>query len=197
MQFAFHFQPGGDRRAVHRALTRRGRWQSCFVLLGILLASACSTLPAGRPGQASAEPICDSYVIFDMCVRDLVGDGVVDMIYFADSELVFMYRRGMKDRVNSFMPLHRCAVSLDEEMQTATNRILSRETLTFSEEMGIKRLLLVRYLAAKPEINACKARHNQDTAGNQTREEEFYMGESGWEEEPDTLYPINSGSSDE
>ena len=197
MQFAFHFQSGSDNRAVHRAINPPGRWQSCVVLLGILLASACSTSPVGRPQQVSTGAICDSYLIFDMCVRDLMGDGAVDMIYFANSERVFMYRRGMKDRVERFMPLHHCAVSLDEEMQTATNRLLHHDSLGMGEKLGIKRLLLVKYLAVKPEIDACNARRRQGDAEKYAREKEFYMGESDWEKESDTLYPIDSGWSEE
>jgi hypothetical protein len=193
MQFAFHIQPGSDNRAVHRAISRPGRWQSCVVLLCILLASACSTSPVGKPEQASTGPICDSYLVFAICVRDLVGDGAVDMIYFANSERVFMYRREMKDQVEHLMPLHHCAVSLDEQMQTATNRILHRNSLSMGEKLGIKRLLLVKYLAAKPEIDACNARRRQGDAEKYAREKDFYMGESDWEKEPDTLYPIDSG----
>jgi hypothetical protein len=123
-----------------------------------------------------------------MCVRDLVADGAVDLIYFSNSNLIFMYREGMKDTVTSIMPLHPCAVTLDEELQSATNRILARDTLSLRERFGIKRVLLSKYLAAKPEIDACNARVRASHAQDTEEEAEFYMGDSGWEEESNELY---------
>jgi hypothetical protein len=143
-------------------------------LVVILSMAACSTAPVYVQGA----PVCDSYIVFDMCVRDLVGDGAVDMVYFAETDVVFMYRDGMRETVAQEMSMHRCAVSLDEELQKATDRILERDRLTTAEEWGIKRVLLAKYIKAKPEIDRCNSRFVEE---DYAQEEEFYMGDSDWE----------------
>ena len=153
----------------------------------------CANTPVPVTGQGSTVPVCDSYVFFEMCVQDLVADGAVDLIYFSNTRQVFMYREGMQDTVASAMPLHPCAVVLDGELQLAMNLILARDSLSMRDEFGIKRLLLSRYLAAKPEIDACNARVKKSPARDGSEVEDFYMGDSGWEEDP---HEFHIGDSD-
>ena len=92
----------------------------------LLLMAGCASDPITQPAKVSGKAVCDSYIILDMCVEDLVGDGSVDMIYFSDTREIFMYRDGMKNAVAGEMPFHRCAVPLNSGMQSITNRILKR-----------------------------------------------------------------------
>ena len=101
-----------------------------------------------------------------MCVQDLQGDGVVDLIYFTDTKEIFMYQNGKRDLVAEAMPFHRCAVPLDAGMQATTNRILNRENLSVTEELSITMELITNYLAAKPSIDACNARF-EDNSDNE------------------------------
>jgi hypothetical protein len=126
--------------------------------------------------------VCDSYIILTMCVRDLEGDGVVDMIYFTDTREIFMYRDGMKDTVGEVMPFHQCAVTLSPEMQITTNRLLDRENLSLSQELAVTRALIGNYMDAKPEIDACNAGFaGEDEAGPEI-EDEFFVEEAEWED---------------
>ena len=149
----------------------------------ILSLAGCTSAPEVKPERSTAYLVCDSYIIFDMCVQDLAGDGAVDMIYFSDSNEIFMYRDGMKDAVAEVMPFHRCAAPLDAEMQATTNRILDRENLSLSEQLGIIGQLLANYVAAKPEIDACNARFEDNPASGSAREEEFFMDDADWDDE--------------
>ena len=97
-----------------------------------------------------------------------------------------------KDAVAEVMSLHRCAVALDAELQASTNRLLTRDALTMGEKLAVKRVLLSKYLAAKPEIDACNARFNNDNTGDDAVEDEFYMGESDWEGGPVELLVSNT-----
>lgn len=126
--------------------------------------------------------LCDSYIIFDMCVRDLLGDNVVDMIYFSDTMEVFMYREGMREEILKVMPIHRCAVVLSEHMQATTNRILDREKHSLSEDLSIKRALIANYMQSKPEIDACNARYEDENPQEKKPEPEFYVEEDEWED---------------
>ena len=152
------------------------------IRLAFLLSLAgCATGPAVEQQRTAAYVVCDSYIIFDMCVRDLVGDGTVDMVYFSDTDEVFMYRAGMRDAVAEAMPLHRCAVPLNDGMQTTTDRILHRKNLRLSEELVIAKELITNYAAAKPEIDACNDYFDELEGVNQPPVEEFFMGE--WDDE--------------
>ncbi len=111
-------------------------------------------------------------------MRDLGGDGTVDMVYFSDTNEIFMYQAGDKEAVAEVMPFHRCAVPLTPGMQQTTDRILNRSNLTLSEELDITRELITNYVTAMPEINACNARY-EDTA----KEEEFITDDFDWAEE--------------
>lgn len=145
--------------------------------------AGCASTPETAPGQANGTTICDSYLILSMCVRDLQGDGTVDMVYFTDTNEAFMYQEGSEDAVATVMPFHRCAVPLDDGMQATTNRILNRSELSLGEELDITRELISNYVAAKPTIDACNARYEDATAGNMQQDEEFSAFEADWEVE--------------
>ena len=109
-----------DERQRAESLPRKpaSAWlQNVSALLASTLALiGCTSTPAIVPEQAQGKFVCDSYIIFDMCVGDIIGNGTVDMVYFSDTEEVFMYRQGMKQAVVEVMPLHRCAVPLNAGM---------------------------------------------------------------------------------
>lgn len=147
-----------------------------------MLLAGCAVDPALEGQLAEGNIVCDSYIVLDMCVRDLYGDGAVDMIYFTDTNEIFMYRQGMKDAVEEFMPFHQCAVPLSAGMQDITNQILLRADLSLSEELVVTKQLFVNYMAAKPEIDACNARFAEKNGDIPGSPEEFYMEESEWEE---------------
>jgi hypothetical protein len=147
----------------------------------ILTLAGCATDSAVKPEPTTAHLVCDSYIIFDMCVRDIAGDGAVDMIYFSDTNEIFMYREGMQSTVAEVMPLHRCAVPLNEGMQTTSDRILHRKNMQLSEELIIVKELIANYAAAKSEIDACNAYFDELDGVTQQPEEDFFMGE--WDEE--------------
>ena len=153
---------------------------SRVLLLGVILfLAACAAGPTVQKDGTRGKTVCDSYIILHMCVQDLIGDGVVDMIYFSDTNEIFMHRVGMKETVAPAMPFHQCVVPLSAEMQAISDRILLRENLSFSEEIAIKKDLLFAYLSAKPEIDACNASFEKGPAHDEIQDE-FYIDESEW-----------------
>jgi hypothetical protein len=164
------------RASLRRATGRLAK----YICLALFLAGRASA-PQPKPVQSAATVVCDSYIIFDMCVRDLVGDGTVDMIYFSDTKEIFMYRSGLRDAVAEVMPLHRCAVPLNPGMQATTDRILHRTSMRLSEELVIAKELITNYAAAKPEIDACHERFEELSAAEEEPVEEFFMGD--WTDE--------------
>jgi hypothetical protein len=145
--------------------------------------AGCSSTPTTSTEQVKARIVCDTYIILNMCVEDLAGDGTVDMVYFSDTNEAFMYQQGMHNAVAQVMPLHRCAVPLNVGMQATTNRILGRENLSLSEELDITRQLIANYVAAKPAIDACNARFEDNNPGTIAQEDQFFVEESDWDVE--------------
>ena len=155
-----------------------------LVLPGLVaILAACASVPIDVSKQAKGKTVCDSYFILSMCVQDLHGDGTVDLVYFTDTTEVFMYQDGKRDSVAEVMPFHRCAVPLDAGMQATTNRILNRSDLSLAEEMSITRELISNYVAAKPAINACNAKFEDDTIDNMQQDDEFSQYEDDWDAE--------------
>ena len=147
-------------------------------VLALLFLVGCSSTGPIRDGKGVT--ICDSYVIFDMCVRDLTGDNTVDMVYFSDTNEIFMYQAGRKDLVGEVMAFHQCAVPLNEGMQATTNRILDRENLSLSEEIAITKGLVSNYMAAKPRIDACNASFAEQEAAPAPQDDTF-GDDTDWE----------------
>lgn len=155
----------------------------CAALALVMLATGCAThLPPDAANRTVGNAVCDTYIILSMCVEDIDLDGTVDMVYFTDTLEAFMYQEGEKASVEKVMPFHRCAVPLNEGMQTTTNRILNRASLSFSEELDITRKLLASYRAAKPEIDACNARF-EDEEPEETPHDDFSDFEPDWDDE--------------
>jgi hypothetical protein len=143
----------------------------------------CASTPPTGVNVAEGKTVCDSYIVMDMCVQDLMGDGTVDMVYFTDTNEVFMYQAGRQDAVAEVMPFHRCAVPLNAGMQSTTNQILERENLSLTEELDITRRLIANYVAAKPTIDACNARFTQKDPDNPAQQDDFFISDSDWDDE--------------
>jgi len=130
-----------------------------FVLTGSLI--ACGSLPEGAMPVSSN--YCDNFLIYDMCARDLSGNGVVDLVYFTDSLEVFMYRPGAENRVPDELGVHRCVQPMDEELIATTSRLfyIDEET-TLLEKQDIRGAMLLKYMAYMPEVTACNLRHDEE-----------------------------------
>ena len=163
--------------------TRHFRHGNNLLVLAFIAALAgCASTPETEVPHPKAKLVCDSYIILDMCVEDIVGDSTVDIVYFSDTHEIFMYQQGRRDEAATAMPFHRCAVSLSPDMQATTNRILDRANLSLLEEADISRNLLKNYMAAKPEIDACNARFENEDADNEEPQEEFFMGDADYDD---------------
>lgn len=102
---------------------------------------------------------CDNFLIYNMCASDPNNDGVVDYVYFTDSEEVFMFSEGGLDRVPRSQPVHRCVKQMEEDLVATTNRLFYLDdNSTALERTDIRGAMMVKYLAYLPEITACNLR---------------------------------------
>ena len=124
--------------------------------LALLLAS-CGSLPEGeRPTNAL---YCDTYLLYDMCAQDENRDGIVDWVYFTDTEEIFMFREGVQDSYDGDLGVHRCMQIMDESLVATTSRVFYVDDETsFLEKQDIKGAMFVKYVAYMPEVTACNLR---------------------------------------
>ena len=149
----------------------------------LLMLQACAITPDIDSQQAKGMTVCDTYLLFSMCVQDIDGDNTVDMVYFTDTKEAFMYQEGKQALVGRVMPFHRCAVPLDTGMQATTNRLLERDTLSLTEEISITKELIVNYASAKPAIDACNARFEDAEGDREQQTSDFSQFEEDWEQQ--------------
>ena len=129
-----------------------------LVLLGLV--SACRyTYDGERPSNAL---YCDNFLVYDMCASDTNRDGVVDLVYFTDSNEVFMYREGADRRIPRHLSRHRCAQLMDEDLVATTSRLffINDET-SMMERTDIRGAMLIKYIAYMPEVSACNRRFEE------------------------------------
>lgn len=126
-------------------------------LLGSILLAACQSMPEGeRPANAL---YCDNFMVYGMCARDVNKDGVVDYVYFEESEQAFMFRPGAERLFPRNLVMHPCATAMDEEVVATTSRVFYvDEQTTLLEKTDIRGSLMLKYMAALPEITACNLR---------------------------------------
>ena len=154
-----------------------------LALAGLSALVGCSNVEVARqyastPGKVA----CDSFFIYDMCVRDISGDGLADFVWFTDTNEVFMYREGMKEAAASVAPMHRCAREMEPTTVNAASQAFNRENLTFMQEAAAKRQLALDYASAKSEVDECMARTMTGAPELQEEQDDFFMDEFDWDE---------------
>lgn len=153
------------------------------MILSLLLGLAgCGS---NSPKEAVGKLACESFLIYDLCIHDLTGDGVVDYMYFDDTKEIFMYRQGMEAQVSAVMAMHRCAIPMTEPALKNSSELLYLEERGLGTEMVLKGKLVSNYLQVKSQIDACyyqtaspketkKSEETEESSG----EEDFYTGEA-------------------
>jgi hypothetical protein len=127
------------------------------VTLSLLLLAGCSSsvdlnLPV-------SDFYCDNFLIYDMCAQDLDQDGRVELVYFADTNEVFLYRGGSQSKLPGSLSMHRCAQPMNEEIVRHTSRLffISDET-SYLERSDIRGSLMMSYVGFLPRVAVCNER---------------------------------------
>lgn len=140
--------------------------QTTSLLLAALLLTACGS--TNFDGEAPATALyCDNFMIYDMCARDANRDGVVDHVYFTDTNEIFMYRQGMDERIPRGLDMHRCAQEMDEDLVATTSKLFFIDDDTsYLEKQDIRGAMMIKYIAYMPRVSACNMRADQQQAGS-------------------------------
>lgn len=135
---------------------------TAIILVGsLILLGACSSTDFEGERPVSAQ-YCDNFMIYDMCARDTNRDGKVDLVYFTDTNEVFMYREGLR-RIPRDLGRHRCAMAMDPELIATTSRLFYiDEQTSFLEKQDIRGSMMIKYIAYMPRVTACNMRAEQE-----------------------------------
>ena len=118
-----------------------------LLIASVLWLVACSSSQIVGERPVTYE-YCDNFLVYDMCARDTNRDGVVDVVYFMDSEEVFMYRQGMEGRFPRNLGVHQCAQAMDEDLVATTSRLFYIDDETsFLEKQDIRGSMMIKYIA--------------------------------------------------
>ena len=138
-----------------------------IVLLSLLALTACGLGTAGVSPTTSL--YCDNFLLYKMCARDMDRDGIVEFVYFEESEVVFMWREGARDDIPADMEIHECAETMDPELVATTNRVFFVDDETsYLERQDIRGGMMIKYITALPRVVACKLRADQARGENQS-----------------------------
>ncbi len=122
----------------------------------ILFISCASSIKDDSMPAASL--YCGGFLIYDMCTQDIDHDGVVEFVYFQDSNEVFLYREGVEAQRPPQLAMHECAQVMDERLvNNASKTFYITEDTSLLEITDIKGALLVSYISYLPAVTACNA----------------------------------------
>ena len=147
-------------------------------LLTILL-SACASSPTPDPLNAANTLFCDNYFIYAMCAKDLDGNGEVDIMYFEDTNEVFMAQNTNPQGLPDPFSQHRCMQVMDDSLQKASNALLGlTENSSSIQRTKIKTRMILNYSRYLSTINSCNdpdyvahTKSNDDDFGDEDFEE--------------------------
>ena len=132
------------------------RYKLLTILLPLfLLASCSSSLDMTRP---VSDFYCDNFLIYEMCAQDLNQDGEAELVFFTDTNEIFLYRDGTEPVLPGALSMHRCAQPMNEDILRDTSRLFYiSDNTSYLERSDIKGSLMVSYVSFLPRLAGCSA----------------------------------------
>ncbi|MGI1678052.1 MAG: hypothetical protein K6L75_04925 [Cellvibrionaceae bacterium] len=151
--------------------------QVASISLLTFLVSSCSTRTAKIDKALNTKEYCDRYFVYRMCAKDFDGDGIVDGMYFEDSNDIFMYRETEKKLVENYHPFHICAQVMDQKLTDASSALLGiNEDTSRLKRSELKSSIFVNYMRYASAINQCNKKYGNDNF-DMTEEDDFGLSE--------------------
>ena len=121
----------------------------------LLCLGACASIPVDSSNPV-ATLYCDNFLIYDMCAQDVDGDGIVEWVYFEDTNEIFLVRDGIDAPLPTELAAHRCMQKMDDAIVQNTSQLfyISDET-NYIERADIKSALMFSYVGYMPRVMRC------------------------------------------
>ena len=132
-------------------------------LAATVLLASCAGNPAANMASSMipTELYCDNYFVYKMCVRDLDHDGEADLMYFKDTNEIFMLSEDHRQQALATMPQHRCIQTMDTDMRQASSELLLLNQQSGElHKLQLKSRLMLQYSRFLPAINRCMSGNN-------------------------------------
>lgn len=140
--------------------------------------------PQPRTDLPQTDLYCDTYLIYEMCVKDVDRDGLVDLMYFDDTREIFMVSKSYKGYREAELSDHRCLQLMDQKMQSISSRLLrTTEDTGYLQRMKIQNRLLMAYASYLPVINQCMGQGEVAASGDNASKADPFGEEPFGEEE--------------
>lgn len=121
--------------------------------LSVTLVYCSSSLDMSRP---VSDFYCDNFLIYDMCAQDLDQDGKVELVFFTDTQEVFLYRDVTDAELPATLSMHRCAQPMNEDIVRNASRLFYISDQTgYLERNDIKSSLMLSYVSYLPRVAGC------------------------------------------
>lgn len=155
----------------------------CAVLAAFYLSGCTSTPPQSQAEDITSlrETYCDSYLVYDMCVRDVNADGIADLMYFEDTGEVFMLTSEMLRSPSHDFSLHRCVQTMDDATQAASTDLLEiNEHTGVMKKTQLKSKLMLAYMHYYNDIQSCMNGH---TVADRSDSKDSFGEDDNWGED--------------
>lgn len=152
-------------------------------ILAVIALAGCSSAPQQAE---STDPIvrdtyCDSYLVYDMCVQDVDEDGIADLMYFKDTQEVFMVTSQQLQSPTRDFSLHRCVQEMDAATQAASTRLLTIDEHTgMMRKTQLKSKLMLVYMHYYNDIQSCMNGH---TVAGRSESGDSFGDDEHWSED--------------
>lgn len=167
------------------ALTMKFLRITLLAILCSLFYGCASTSNTNQPPSSddrvseTANPIyCDNYLLYRMCASDIDSNGDVDVMYFEDTNEIFMIKEGINPTISdSQLTLHDCVQTMNSSMETLGDQLLMiNEDTPALSKVGLKSKLMLQYARYLPKINSCggnSAGYAMDDSQGEFGDEDF------------------------
>lgn len=144
-----------------------------YPILIVLLLSGCASTP--KPTTAVLSTLyCDNFLIYDMCAQDIDADGVVELVYFSDTNEIFLLREGAEDSVPENLTLHRCFQFMNDEIVHNTSQLFTiSDDTNYLARTDLKSALMFSYMSYMPRVMRCNSRYPDKAVEPEPLEDEF------------------------
>lgn len=134
--------------------------KTVVLLLIPIILLGCAQVPK-IPATELASEYCMDF-IYPMCVRDASDDGIVDYMYFYDTNEVFMADRSWLESTTKTFKEHRCYMDMDDNIRKNSSKLLTINSDTSAlHKVQLKSSLMLSYAKYLPKINTCMG-YDQD-----------------------------------
>ena len=131
---------------------------SRFLIPGLACTSLLSCASSGetRALMPVSDLYCDNFLIYEICAQDMNRDGIVELVYFSDTNEVFLYREGTESQVPDALTMHNCVQMMDDDIvNNASQLFYISDQTPYIERLDIKGALMFSYMGYMPRVSRC------------------------------------------